>query len=118
MWDKKVDYPTQHHSEGELAWHSYRIPLRIFEGIWNGACKCEKVTKIHPHQKPVKLYEWLLQNYAKEGDLILDTHVGSASSLIAYERNGFDYVGFEIDEDYYKAAKKRMKLVLSQQRMF
>jgi len=64
--------------------------------------------KIHPTQKPIALYIWLLKNYAKTGDLILDTHVGSASSLIACEKMGFDYVGYEIDTDYYDAAQKRL----------
>ena len=64
--------------------------------------------RFHPTQKPVALYKWILSNYAKEGDKILDTHVGSASSLIACRDMGFDYVGFEIDEEYYKLAQKRM----------
>jgi len=64
--------------------------------------------RIHPTQKPIKLYRWLLKNYAKHGDLILDTHVGSASSLIACTELGFNYVGFEIDEDYYSMAKSRL----------
>jgi site-specific DNA-methyltransferase (adenine-specific) len=59
-------------------------------------------------KNPFALYRWLLENYAKPGQLILDTHVGSASSLIACESMGFDYVGFEIDPDYYAAAKNRM----------
>ena len=68
-----------------------------------------KEHRIHPTQKPVALYRWLLENYAKPGDLILDTHVGSASSLIACESMGFNYVGYEIDPEYYEAAKKRME---------
>jgi site-specific DNA-methyltransferase (adenine-specific) len=63
--------------------------------------------RIHPCQKPVKLYEWLLSNYAKEGDRILDTHLGSGSSAIAAHYGGFDFVGCELDEDYYKAASVR-----------
>jgi len=63
----------------------------------------------HPTQKPVALYRWLLENYAKPGDLILDTHVGSASSLIACEQMGFNYVGFELDPDYYADAVRRMQ---------
>jgi site-specific DNA-methyltransferase (adenine-specific) len=70
--------------------------------------------KIHPTQKPIKLYEWLLLNYAKKGDKILDTHVGSASSLMACYNLGFDYVGFEIDKDYYEAASKRLADVKAQ----
>jgi len=65
--------------------------------------------RIHPTQKPIKLYKWLLKEYAKPGQLILDTHVGSGSSLIACKELGFDYVGFEIDKDYYEAAMKRIK---------
>ena len=64
--------------------------------------------RFHPTQKPVALYKWLLTNYAKDGDKILDTHVGSASSLIACEEMGFDYVGFELDETYYQLSKERL----------
>ena len=65
--------------------------------------------RIHPTQKPVALYKWLLTNYAKEGDLILDTHVGSASSLVACHDLGFDAVGFELDPDYYHASLERLQ---------
>ena len=74
--------------------------------------------RIHPTQKPVKLYKWLLHNYAKKGDLILDTHVGSASSLIACHDMGFDAVGFELDKDYYEASKKRLNDFMAQGRLF
>lgn len=74
--------------------------------------------RIHPTQKPVKLYEWLLMNYAKEGDRILDTHLGSGSIAIACHNLGFDLVGCELDEDYYNAACKRLKQHQAQQRMF
>jgi site-specific DNA-methyltransferase (adenine-specific) len=70
--------------------------------------------RIHPTQKPVALYKWLLNNYAKQGDKILDTHVGSASSLIACHQLGFDYIGFELDTDYYNEATKRLELVKAQ----
>ena len=73
--------------------------------------------RIHPTQKPIALYKWLLQKYAKPGDLILDTHVGSASSLIACYELGFDYIGFEIDEYYYRIAQKRIKDATAQIRM-
>ena len=78
----------------------------------------DKSPRIHPTQKPIALYKWILTNYAKEGDIILDTHVGSASSLIACEELGFDYVGFEIDEDYYRMAKERIDEFNQQIRMF
>ena len=67
-----------------------------------------KEERIHPTQKPVALYKWILDNYAKPGDKILDTHVGSASSLIACEDMGFKYVGFEIDKEYYDKGVERL----------
>ena len=73
-----------------------------------------KEERIHPTKKPVALYKWLLTNYAKDGYKILDTHVGSASSLIACYDLGFDYVGFEIDEEYYKLAKQRLEDEMAQ----
>lgn len=69
----------------------------------------QEKNKIHPTQKPIELYKWLLTKYAKSGDLILDTHVGSASSLIACYDLGFDYVGFELNKDYYDLAVERIK---------
>lgn len=99
-WHK---HQNGHFSEGELAWSS------VGKGRFaDRAYQKDLYNKIHPTQKPVALYRWLLENYAKPGQLILDTHVGSASSLIACESMGFDYVGFEIDPDYYAAAKNRM----------
>ena len=77
----------------------------------------DKEERIHPTQKPVALYKWLLMNYAKQGDKILDTHVGSASSLLACYDMGFDYVGFELDEEYWKAAQKRIEENKAQIRM-
>ena len=76
-----------------------------------------KEIRIHPTQKPVALYKWILSNYAKPGDKILDTHVGSASSLIACYDLGFDYVGFEIDEEYYRLASQRLEEVKAQIKM-
>lgn len=77
-----------------------------------------KEYRIHPTQKPVKLYEWLLLKYAKHGDKILDTHVGSASSLIACHNLHYDYIGFEIDKDYYEMAQERLQAHMAQQRLF
>jgi len=74
--------------------------------------------RLHPTQKPVKLYEWLLANYAKQGDKILDTHVGSASSLIACHNLGFEYMGFELDKDYFNAATERLEAVKAQMRLY
>lgn len=74
--------------------------------------------RIHPTQKPVTLYEWLLQNYAKDGDKILDTHLGSGSSAIAAHYGGFDFVGCELDTDYFNAAKHRIECETAQKAMF
>jgi len=81
----------------------------IFKAIKQQGNKQLNESRIHPTQKPVQLYRWILKNYAKAGWKILDTHVGSASSLIACEWEGFDYIGFEKDIDYYEAATKRIE---------
>ena len=76
-----------------------------------------KEERMHPTQKPVALYRWLLTNYAKQGDKILDTHLGSGSSRIAAYQLGFDFTGYEIDKDYFDASEKRFKLVTSQRQI-
>ena len=114
-WNKNVSMPT--YSDGELAYCSCINSIKSFSYTWHGMLQenmKDKEHRIHPTQKPVKLYEWLLQNYAKEGDKILDTHVGSGSSLIACYNMGFDYVGYEIDKDYFEGACKRIEEVKAQ----
>ncbi len=109
VWDK--DNSDNFYADCELAWTSFDTAVRKAKYRWHGFLQGDmknKENRVHPTQKPVSLYRWLLENYAKPGQLILDTHVGSASSLIACESIGFDYVGFEIDPDYYAAAKNRM----------
>lgn len=86
----------------EYAWTSFNSNAKVFE------CAPQDPTRFHPTQKPIALYEWILYHYAKKGDRILDTHVGSGSSLIACENMGFEYTGFEIDENYYKKACERI----------
>ncbi len=110
FWDKL--YEKMHSfADGELAFSSFDMNLKKYTFRGN-------LTKaIHPTQKPISLYKWLLTKYAKEGNLILDTHVGSASSLIACEDMGFEYVGFELDEDYYNAAQKRLAQFRSQYKL-
>lgn len=110
VWDKQKPEGMSF-ADVELAYTSFDLASRIFRFTWNGMLQGDmknKEYKIHPTQKPVALYKWILHNYAKEGDKILDTHVGSASSLIACEEMGFDYVGFEIDEEYYRESKERL----------
>lgn len=77
-----------------------------------------KEVRIHPTQKPVKLYEWLLKNYAKDGYKILDTHLGSGSIAIACHNLGYDLEGYELDKEYFEAASKRIKEHQTQIRMF
>lgn len=88
----------------EYAWTSFNGNAKVFDFVPNST----KEKRFHPTQKPIELYEWLLNRYAKDGDLILDTHVGSASSLIACKETGHKYVGFEISKDYYDKAVKRV----------
>jgi len=117
VWDKNN---SGNFADCELAWSSFCSAVRKFQFTWNGILQGDmknKERRIHPTQKPVKLYEWLLMNYAKEGDRILDTHLGSGSIAIACHNLGFDLVGCELDTDYYNAAQKRLKLHQSQLRI-
>lgn len=119
VWDKEngdTDF-----ADCELAWTSFKSAVRCFHFRWQGMLQGDmknKEERIHPTQKPVKLYEWILTHYAKQGDIILDTHVGSASSLVACHALGFDYIGCEIDEHYYNLANERLELEKSQLRLF
>ena len=108
VWDK--DNGASDFADCELAWTSFSTAVRRFKFQWAGMLQGDmknKEYRIHPTQKPVKLYEWLLSNYAEPGQRILDTHLGSASSAIAAHYGGFDFVGCELDEDYYNAACER-----------
>jgi site-specific DNA-methyltransferase (adenine-specific) len=99
-------------SDGEMAWTSFDRAIRKYSkrNATDG--------KIHPTQKPIDLYKWILRNYAKDGDTILDTHLGSGSSAIAAHDGHFKFVGIELDSDYYEAAKKRIKAHQKQQNLF
>lgn len=119
IWDKQKS-PGLTFSDSELAWTSFNRGQRIFRFMWNGMLQGDmknKENKIHPTQKPVALYKWCLSNYAKPGDKILDTHVGSASSLIACYDLGFDAWGYEIDKEYYDKANARLNDFMAQIRM-
>ena len=124
-WNKLNHHDNR--SDGELAYTSFNKLARHFEYMWdgnrygfkgaiNGVGK--KSIRIHPTQKPVKLYEWLLMNYAKEGDKILDTHLGSGSIAIACYNLGYSLTACELDKDYYDAAIKRLKQHQAQQTLF
>ena len=112
VWDKDITGDVGF-SRAELAYHSgIRIVDMVRIRAQSGAETY--MNKIHPTQKPVKLYEWLLTNYAKPGQRILDTHLGSGSSAIAAHYFGVDFVGCELDTDYYNAAKKRFEQATAQ----
>ena len=113
FWDKGQNLTM---SDGELAYTSFERALRRI--IMNRCEIYKKTYLIHPTQKPRKLYDWLLTNYAEKGQKILDTHLGSGSSAIAAHYFGCDFVGMEIDEDYYEAACKRFKAETAQAALF
>ena len=118
-WHKHVTMPT--YSQGELAWLSWLNKVDFVSIAWHGMIQHDmknKETRIHPTQKPVKLYEWLLMNYAKEGDKILDTHLGSGSIALACHNLGYDLTACELDKEYYDAAMKRIEQHKQQIRLF
>jgi site-specific DNA-methyltransferase (adenine-specific) len=116
FWHKHQ--PVVTFSDGELAWTSFQKTARCFDYPFHAANQENKGCKVHPLQKPIKLYEWLLTNYAKPGQRILDTHLGSGSSAIAAHYYGCDFVGCELDPDYYQAAVTRFERETSQVDMF
>ena len=113
IWDKQIGECTSFASS-ELAWTSFDKSTKTF---YEHPAKYGK-DKIHPTQKPVKLYEWLLMNYAKENDKILDTHLGSGSIALACHNLKFDLTACELDKEYYEAAMKRLKEHQQQLTMF
>lgn len=118
-WHKNVTMPT--YSTGELAWVSWMNKIDFVNISWHGMIQHDmknKENRIHPTQKPVALYRWILQNYAKQGDKILDTHLGSGSSRIAADMEGFDFYACELDKDYFEASCKRFDEYKLQQKLF
>lgn len=120
IWDKVNDHST--FSKAEIASCSLIKSVQLFRYRWCGFQQgptCQVVEKrFHPTQKPVALYKWLLKHYAKPGNKILDTHLGSGSSAIAAYDMGFDFTGYEIDEEYFAAAKDRLDKHMKQGRLF
>jgi len=107
VWDKLFSEDVSFAS-AELAQTSFQGTTKIFKKTPLSQ------SRIHPTQKPIELYEWCLRKYAKKGDKILDTHLGSASSIIACKKLGFEYMGFEIDKQYFEDAQKRINEYFSQ----
>lgn len=116
-WDKCAPEALSFAS-GELAWTSFNGAMSCVRMQWAGSHKVEKTEKQHPTQKPIALYKWLLQNYAKPGDTILDTHLGSGSSRIAAYDMGFDFTGYELDAEYFNASEARFKNHISNLKLF
>ena len=111
VWDKKVTAKA-HFADCELAWTSFKTAVRKFQYGWIGfdyLNNPNKQKKIHPTEKPIALYEWILMNYAKQGDKIQNTHIGSGSIAIACHNLGYDLTGCEIDKEYFEAAMKRIE---------
>jgi len=119
IWDK--DNGDSDFADAELAWTSFKSAVRVFKFKWNGMLQQnmkDKEHRIHPTQKPVALYKWLLSNYAKPGDKILDTHLGSGSSRIAAYDMGFDFYATELDKYYFDAQEKWFQNFKSQLKLF
>ena len=119
VWNK--DNGATDFADCELAYTSFKTAVRMFTWKWQGMLQQDmknKEQRIHPTQKPVKLYEWLLDNYAKEGDRILDTHLGSGSIALACHNRGYSLDAYEIDEEYYNNAKERLRVHQSQLTIF
>ena len=119
VWDK--DNGATDFADCELAWTSFKTSVRKLKWKWSGMLQQDmknKEQRIHPTQKPVKLYEWLLDNYAEEGQTILDTHLGSGSIALACHNRGYSLTAFEIDKEYFEAAKKRLEIHQAQLTMF
>jgi len=130
VWDKVNGESS--FSDCEIAYCSMHNKTKMFRYMWNGmnqgksiseghimqGNKSKNEVRIHQTQKPVNLYKWTLMNYAKQGDKILDTHVGSASSLVACHEMGFDFLGFELDKNMFVLASKRLSDSMNQLNMF
>ncbi|OSA88827.1 UNVERIFIED_ORG: DNA modification methylase [Clostridium botulinum] len=130
IWDKVNGQST--FSDCEIAYCSMHNKTKMFRYMWNGMMQGKSISeghlmqgdksknevRIHPTQKPVNLYKWTLMNYAKQGNKILDTHVGSASSLVACYEMGFDFLGFEKDKEMFLLASERLEKVMNQLNMF
>jgi site-specific DNA-methyltransferase (adenine-specific) len=119
VWDKING--ENNFADCELAWTSFNTSVRQFRFKWQGMLQGDmknKETRIHPTQKPVALYKWLLDKYAKENDKILDTHLGSGSIAIACHDYGFELTACELDSEYYEKAIERIKNHVAQQKLF
>jgi len=111
IWDKKIAEDMSF-AMCEMAWTSFKNGAKIYNKT------ATQLNRIHPTQKPIGLYDWLIDRYAEKGQIILDTHLGSGSSRISANKAGLSFVGCEIDKDYFNAQEKRYKEFISQTRLF
>jgi len=110
VWNKRNG--KNNNADCELAWTSFKTAVRMFDWKWNGMLQQNmknKEGRIHPTQKPVALYKWILENYAEKGSKILDTHLGSGSIAIACWDMGYDLTAYEVDKEYFDNACKRLE---------
>lgn len=110
--------PVNTYADGELAYTSFKKTARCFDYPFFGGTGADRDGRIHPTQKPVALYTWIFQNYAKPNDKILDTHLGSGSSRIAAYEQDLDFVGFELEKSYFESQEERFQTHISQLSMF
>jgi site-specific DNA-methyltransferase (adenine-specific) len=122
VWDKKTeDKYSNDFADCELAWSSFDKPAKIVRYLWSGMLQPnmkDKQKRIHPTEKPIQLYKWILDKYAKPVDKILDTHLGSGSIAIACHDYGFDLTACELDKEYFDAAMKRINNHMAQTKLF
>lgn len=122
IWDKKTeDKYSNDFADCEMAWNSFDKPAKIVRYLWSGMLQPnmkDKQKRIHPTEKPYQLYKWILDKYAKQGDKILDTHLGSGSIAIACHDYGFDLTACELDKEYYDKAMERISNHTDQQKLF
>jgi len=119
VWDK--DNGGTDFADSELAYTSFKTAVRNYKCKWSGMLQYDmknKEKRIHPTQKPIRLYEWVLDSYAKKGDKILDTHLGSGSIAVACHNRGFDLTACELDKEYFDKAMLRLKTHQAQLTMF
>jgi site-specific DNA-methyltransferase (adenine-specific) len=122
IWDKKTeDKYSNDFADCEMAWNSFDKPAKIVRYLWSGMLQPDmkdKQKRIHPTEKPYQLYKWILDKYAKQGDKILDTHLGSGSIAIACHDYGFDLTACELDKEYFDKAMQRINNHVAQQKLF
>jgi site-specific DNA-methyltransferase (adenine-specific) len=119
VWNKRNG--ENNNADCELAWTSFKTAVRMFDWKWNGMIQQNmkaKEERMHPTQKPVALYDWIFNNYAKEGDTIFDSHLGSGSSRIAADKHNLPFTGIELDSDYFYAHCKRFDNYTKQLTLF